>query len=87
MQALITAAIEILQNISEMLNRETSADEKIKDTAVKSSRNHKKAILYARMIFDGCKHFEGIDMAVKEVLDDKQYKKYLRLREKFNKYS
>lgn len=87
MQALIAAALQILKNISEILNRETSADEKIKDESIKSTRNQKRAIVCARRIFDGNRKFEGIDAVASRVLDDRQLKIYLNLREKFNKYS
>ena len=47
----------------------------------------RKAVIYARRIFDGYKNFSGIDVIAEKVLDEKQYKYYLEYREKFNKYS
>lgn len=89
----IQAILNILSNLSEAFNRESSADEKIKDSSVKSSRNLKKAIYYAKQIFDGKKglskrkKFEGLDVLLKGKLDEKDYNTYLDLRLKFNKYS
>lgn len=89
MATIIQLALQILNNISSMLNRETSADEKIKDDSVKNSRDLRKAVVYARQIFDGKKkfrkRFKGLDVLLKGKLDEEDYETYLKLREKFNK--
>lgn len=93
MTELIQLALKILGNLAEAFNREASSDEKIKDSSVKSSRNLKKAVYYARQIFDGKKglskkrKFEGLDVLLKDKLEENDYKTYLELRLKFNKYS
>lgn len=83
----IRLILQILANLAAFFNRESSADEKIKDSSVKSSKNFKKAILYARQIFDGKKNFQGLDVLLKSKLEEKDYEIYLELRKKFNKYS
>ena len=84
---IIQLALQILSNLTELFNRESAADEKIKDTSVKNSKNLKKAVLYARQIFDGKGKFQGLDVLLEGKLDEKDYETYVELRRKFNKYS
>lgn len=84
---MISAILEIIKNVTEFLNRETAADEKTKKTAVQLSKERKKAIFFARQIFDGNKNFEGLDTLLSDKLESKDYEEYLKLRKKFNKYS
>lgn len=84
---MITAILEIVKNITDFLNRETAADEKTKKTAVQLSKERKKAIFFARQIFDGYKDFVGLDTLLLDKLEEKDYNEYLKLRKKFNKYS
>lgn len=84
---IIRLALEIIANITSFFDRESAADEKIKDTAVKTSKNTKRAIACARQIFDGSKGFKGLDILLKDKLEEKDYEMYLKLRRRFNKYS
>jgi hypothetical protein len=84
---IIRLILNILSNLSEMTNRETSSDEKIKDSSFKNTKNQKKALFYARQIFDGKGKFQGLDVLLKGKLLDKDYSTYIELRHKFNKYS
>ena len=79
--------LQILRNCTEMLNRETSSDEKIKDSSVKTSKDYKKAVFYAKQIFDGKRKFVGLDILLKDKLEPKDYEMYVRLRRSFNKFS
>ena len=87
MVKIIQYALQLLNNISEIFNRESFSYEKIKDNFIKSSKDLKKAIFYANQIFDGKRKFEGLDVLLKGKLEEKDYETYLRLRQKFNKYS
>lgn len=87
MSNIIQLALKILSNLTEMFDRETSADEKVKDYSLKSGKDLKKAVYYARIIFDGKRKFAGLDVLLKDKLSKNDYEEYLKLRRKFNKYS
>jgi hypothetical protein len=83
----ITLALQTLKNFSDMANRETSADEQVKDGAVHNSKDSKKAEAAARKIFDGDNKFPGVDVLAKTLFDEKTYKEYLKRKAEYNKYS
>ena len=89
----ISTLLEILKNLTTCLNRETSAEENLKDEAIKLSKNHTKAVKIARKIFDGTTskiknkvQFEGLDSLLPKVLDEENLSHYRKLRAEFNKY-
>lgn len=86
METILQLCLKILNQIAEMFNRETSSDEKIKDDSVKSTRDLKKAIKTARLIFDGTNKFQGLDVLAKEKFSAEEYKEYFKLKKKFNRY-
>lgn len=87
MHSIINIALQIIEHISDFINREAQSDEKIKDTSIKSHRDYKKAMRYARQIFDGTRRFRGLDLLLETALSPDDYKEYLKLRQKFNKFS
>jgi hypothetical protein len=84
---MIDSILSIVKSFMDMLNRESSSDEKIKDHSIKLTKDEKKAINYAKQIFDGNEKFKGLDVILPDKLDAKEYKYYIDLRHKFNKYS
>lgn len=83
---MLSIFLMILNNITEFFNREANSDEKIKDDSVKRSRDLRKAIKIARLIFDGNKKFIGLDVLAKEKFSEVEYKEYTVLKRRFNKY-
>lgn len=84
---MLDLVLQILKNLIEILNRESNSDEKIKKNSIKTAKDYKKAVFYARQIFDGRRNFEGLDMLLKDKLEEKDYETYIKLRKKFNSYS
>lgn len=84
---ILSLILQILKNGTEFLNRETNSDEKIKDNSVKTVKDYKKAVFFARQIFDGKRKFAGLDVLLKDKLSPEDYKMYKKLRESFNKFS
>lgn len=87
MKIIIQLVLQIVKELSELINRESASEEKLKDTSVSDFRKSKKAIKYARIMFDGNRKFKGLDLIAKDSLEEKDYKYYLKLRKLFNKYS
>ena len=84
---MIQAILQIVKELLTMLNRESSSDEKIKDSSIKNVKNYKKAVFFARQIFDGNKKFKGLDVMLEHSLSKEDYEQYLTLRKKFNRFS
>lgn len=84
---MISLILEIIKNIVEFWNRESASDEKMKKISVKSTRSLKKAVFYARQIFDGKGDYKGLDLLLQGKLDKQDYEMYLKLRKKFNRCS